>query len=83
MLPGSLLNNHYFSISAIDPLEALTLECDCRRAWVAETKSWLANHDLEWEDIGLGIMGVKFNDTATLLMFKLAFAGTLSQRCRH
>jgi hypothetical protein len=83
MLPSSLLDNQYFMLSRKDPNGAFTYGCPCRVDWIEETAEWLADYDMEWKPAGLGLLTTNFSDTNTLLMFKLAFAGSLSHKCRH
>lgn len=82
MLFSALMDNEYFKISAVDSLKIFSISCPCRLEWFDETQEWLEQYGLTWTK-HRGFPEVKFNDTATLLMFKLAFAGTLRQKCRH
>lgn len=83
MLPRALLPENHFYGPCRDPLEIVTYNCPCREAWKEETEAWLKNWGMEWQDTVMGLSILKFNDKDTFLMFKLAFAGTLSQKCRH
>jgi hypothetical protein len=83
MLFSSLLDNQFCKSSTKNPLLVFTYGCPCRVAWIDETQEWLEGVGLGWRSAEPYFPSVEFNDTDTLLMFKLAFAGTLSQKCRH